>query len=89
MSTRTEHPVRSRPDAAARGRAPGLLWPGSPRSLRRAASVAVAGILLTLIGGLLLRGSTAEFGTVLALNALRVPGADGLAEAVGTGLGPA
>jgi undecaprenyl-diphosphatase len=49
----------------------------------------VAGILLALICGLLLRGSTAEFGAVLALNGLRVPGADGLAEAVGTGLGPA
>ncbi|MFE6994970.1 phosphatase PAP2 family protein [Microbacterium sp. NPDC057659] len=89
MSTRTEHHVRSRPDAAARGRASGLLWPGTAHSLHPAASVAVAGILLALIGGLLLRGSTAEFGAVLTLNGIRIPGADGLSETVGTGLGPA
>jgi undecaprenyl-diphosphatase len=80
--------VQSRPDAAARALRALPRWHGSPRSLRLAVTLSVTGILLALVAGLVVRGSTAGLGFDLWLNGLHSPALDAVSQAVSVGFQP-
>jgi len=86
MVTSTAHPPAGPAKTSAR-----LLpaWPGSPRSMRIAAFSAVIGLVAMLVLGLAIRGSRAELGAALWLNALHSPVLDAISQAVSVGFQPA
>ncbi|GAA2852409.1 phosphatase PAP2 family protein [Microbacterium arabinogalactanolyticum] len=86
MVTSTAHPPSGAAHTSAR-----LLpaWPGSPYSMRIAASSAVVGLVAMLVLGLAIRGSRAEIGADLWLNNVHSPVLDAISQAVSVGFQPA
>lgn len=86
MVTSTAHPPSGAAQTSAR-----LLpaWPGSPHSMRIAASSAVIGLVAMLVLGLTIRGSRAEIGADLWLNNVHSPVLDAISQAISVGFQPA